>query len=135
MKGKCSSSSEREKLSGRNPAVFGWRGPDALKGLVTAPLLHPLCSSLLFWGSHYYLMITDLSPLTSLLIGMSMVMMHRCERALAALSKPSHIKAIIISPLAIISVSDSPLLTKLISPSSRVLCLTCSNVFRSPSPP
>lgn len=55
------------------------------------------------------------------------------EHAIAGHSEHSHIQAIIISPPAIITTSDSPLLTKLISPSFPSAHPPCSNL--SPSPP
>lgn len=53
------------------------------------------------------------------------------EHAIAGHSEHSHIQAIIISPPAIITTSDSPLLTKLISPSFPSAHPPCSNL--SPS--
>ena len=53
------------------------------------------------------------------------------ERALAAHSEQSHVKAIIISPPAITATSDSPLPAKLISPSFQV----CHPPSLLPSPP
>lgn len=57
------------------------------------------------------------------------------KHALAARSKHSHVKAIIISPPAIITTSDSPLPAKLISPSFQVFGPPASNLSLLPSPP